>query len=89
MVQILVIDDEEPIRKLLARIIELEGYKVSTASCCSDALQQLYKQQYDVILCDVFLPDGNGVDFIFDIKKYSADAAIILLTAHGNIQDGV
>ena len=70
MVQILVIDDEEPIRKLLARIIELEGYKVSTASCCNDALQQLRKQQYDVILCDVFLPDGNGVDFIFEIKKY-------------------
>ena len=89
MVQILVIDDEEPIRKLLARIIELEGYKVSTASCCSDALQQLRQQQYDVILCDVFLPDGNGVDFILDIKKYSNDAAIILLTAHGNIEDGV
>lgn len=89
MVQILVIDDEEPIRKLLARIIELEGYKVMTASCCSDALQQLRKQQFDVILCDVFLPDGNGVDFILEIKKYSGDAAIILLTAHGNIQDGV
>ena len=89
MVQILVIDDEEPIRKLLARIIELEGYKVSIASCCSEALQQLRKQQYDVILCDVFLPDGNGIDFIFDIKKYSNDSAIILLTAHGNIQDGV
>lgn len=89
MIQILVIDDEEPIRKLLARIIELEGYKVLTASCCSEALQQLRKQQFEVILCDVFLPDGNGVDFIFDIKKYSSDAAIILLTAHGNIQDGV
>lgn len=89
MVQILVIDDEEPIRKLLARIIELEGYKVLTASCCSDAVQQLRKQQFDVILCDVFLPDGNGVDFIFEIKKYSNDSAIILLTAHGNIQDGV
>ena len=38
MIQILVIDDEEPIRKLLARIIKLEGYKVSTAGCCSEAL---------------------------------------------------
>ena len=89
MVQILVIDDEEPIRKLLTRIIELEGYKVSTASCCREALQLLSQQQYDVILCDVFLPDGNGVDFILEIKKYSGDAAIILLTAHGNIEDGV
>ena len=52
-------------------------------------MQQLRKQNFDVILCDVFLPDGNGVDFIFDIKKYSNDAAIILLTAHGNIEDGV
>lgn len=67
MVQILVIDDEEPIRKLLTRIIELEGYKVSAASCCGDALKQLRKQSFDVILCDVFLPDGNGVDFIFEI----------------------
>ena len=89
MVQILVIDDEEPIRKLLTRIIELEGYKVSAASCCGDALKQLRKQSFDVILCDVFLPDGNGVDFIFEIKKYSNDAEVILLTAHGNIQDGV
>ena len=89
MIQILVIDDEEPIRKLLARIIELEGYKVLTASCCSDAIELLGKQQFDVILCDVFLPDGNGVDFILEIKKYSNDSAIILLTAHGNIQDGV
>lgn len=89
MVQILVIDDEEPIRKLLARIIELEGYKVTTASCCNDALKQLRKQQFDIVLCDVFLPDGNGVDFIFEIKKYSNYSAIILLTAHGNIQDGV
>ena len=69
MVQILVIDDEEPIRKLLTRIIELEGYKVSAASCCGDALKQLRKQSFDVILCDVFLPDGNGVDFIFEITS--------------------
>lgn len=89
MVQILVIDDEEPIRKLLARMIELEGYKVLTAGSCSDALQQLQKQPFDVVLCDVFLPDGNGVDFIFEIRKYANDAAIILLTAHGNIEDGV
>ena len=62
---------------------------MSAASCCGDALKQLRKQSFDVILCDVFLPDGNGVDFIFEIKKYSNDAEVILLTAHGNIQDGV
>ena len=81
MVQILIIDDEDPIRNLLARIIELEGYKVWKAADCQSALKQMNAQHFNVVLCDVFLPDGNGVDFIFDIKKAAPDAAIILLTA--------
>lgn len=89
MIQILVIDDEDPIRNLLARMIELEGYKVWKASDCQSALKLLKAQPVDVVLCDVFLPDGNGVDFIREIKKHRPEAEVILLTAHGNIPDGV
>lgn len=89
MIQILVIDDEDPIRNLLARMIELEGYKVWKASDCQSALKLLKVQPFDVVLCDVFLPDGNGVDFIREIKKHRPEAEVILLTAHGNIPDGV
>lgn len=89
MIQILVIDDEDPIRNLLACMIELEGYKVWKASDCQSALKLLKAQPFDVVLCDVFLPDGNGVDFIREIKKHRPDAEVILLTAHGNIPDGV
>lgn len=89
MIQILVIDDEDPIRNLLARMIELEGYKVWKASDCESALKLLKAQPFDVVLCDVFLPDGNGVDFIREIKKHRPEAEVILLTAHGNIPDGV
>lgn len=89
MIQILVIDDEDPIRNLLARMIELEGYKVWKASDCQSALKLLKAQPFDVVLCDVFLPDGNGVDFIREIKKHLPEAEVILLTAHGNIPDGV
>ena len=89
MIQLLVIDDEAPIRMLLSRMIELEGYKVSQAADCQSALNLLRKQSFDVILCDVFLPDGNGVDLVVDIKKLMPNAEIILLTAHGNIPDGV
>ena len=88
MIQILVIDDEDPIRNLLARMIELEGYKVWKASDCQSALKLLKAQPFDVVLCDVFLPDGNGVDFIREIKKHRPEAEVILLTAHGNIPDG-
>ena len=89
MIQILVIDDEDPIRNLLARMIELEGYKVWKASDCQSALKLLKAQPFDVVLCDVFLPDGNGVDFIREIKKHRPEAEVILLTAHGNSPDGV
>ncbi len=89
MIQLLVIDDEEPIRKLLSRMIELEGYSVFQVADCQSALKQLQQHPIDVVLCDVFLPDGNGVDFIFDIKKVSPESEVILLTAHGNIPDGV
>ena len=89
MIQILVIDDEDPIRNLLARMIELEGYKVWKASDCQSALKLLKAQPFDVVLCDVFLPDGNGVDFIREIKKHRPESEVIMLTAHGNIPDGV
>ena len=89
MIQLLVIDDEDPIRKLLARMIELEGYNVSQAVDCQSAMKLLRKQPFDIILCDVFLPDGNGVDMVADIKKMAPLSEVILLTAHGNIPDGV
>lgn len=86
---ILIIDDDDYIRNLLARIIELEGYHVSKAADCRSAIRLMGSQRFEVILCDVFLPDGNGVDFILDIHRCQPDAAVILLTAHGNISDGV
>ena len=89
MIHILIIDDEDPIRNLLARMVELEGYQASKAADCRSALKMLNTQRFEVVLCDFFLPDGNGVNFIFDIHRIQPDAAVILLTAHGNIPDGV
>lgn len=86
---ILIIDDEEKLRQLLTRIISLEGFIVLEAGDLKSASKILEKESIDIILCDVKLPDGNGVDFIKAIKsKYSA-VEIILLTAYGNIPDGV
>lgn len=89
MNKILIIDDEVQIRGLLARMMELEGYEVCQAGDCKTALRQLELQMPDVALCDVFLPDGNGVDLVTEMKKKSPGVEIILLTAHGNIPDGV
>ena len=69
--------------------MELEGYEVCQAGDCRVALRQLELQPPDVALCDVFLPDGNGVDLVLSIKKAAPNVEVILLTAHGNIPDGV
>ena len=89
MSKILIIDDEVQIRTLLTRMMELEGYDVCQAGDCRAALKQLELQNPDVVLCDVFLPDGNGVDLVLAIKKAAPNVDVILLTAHGNIPDGV
>ena len=89
MSKILVVDDEVQLRTLLSRMLELEGYEVCQAGDCRTALKQLEFQSPDVVLCDVFLPDGNGVDLVSSVKKTAPNVEIILLTAHGNIPDGV
>ena len=89
MNKILIIDDEPTIRMLLSRILELEGYEVLKAKDRATALYTLKKQEAQVVLCDVFLPDGNGVDMVQELQQLAPAAKIILLTAHGNIPDGV
>ena len=86
---LLIIDDEPIIRKLLSRILELEGYEVLQAQDRRTALKTLQEHDIQVVLCDVFLPDGNGVQMVGELKTIRPDSKIILLTAHGNIEDGV
>lgn len=89
MINILIVDDEEKLRALLKRIILLEGYKVMDVSSIKAAKQILENQSIDIVLCDVKLADGNGVDFTKEIKGKYSNIEIILLTAYGNIPDGV
>ncbi len=86
---ILLIDDEEQLRKLLSRIISLEGFTVEQAGTLKAAWAQLAKNEPDIVLCDVKLPDGDGVRFVKEFKEKYPLIEIILLTAFGNIPDGV
>jgi len=86
---VLIIDDEEKLRSLLARIIRLEGFTVLEAENLKQGTKLLEKGEVDVLLSDVKLPDGNGVDFIKELKSRYPSLETILLTAYGNIADGV
>ncbi|MEJ7693984.1 sigma-54 dependent transcriptional regulator [Daejeonella sp.] len=89
MKKILIIDDEERLRSLISRILELEGYKVLQAANAKSGLEQLRKNEISVVLSDVKLPDINGVELIPHIKEISPSTEVINLTAFGNIPDGV
>ncbi|MFC4480019.1 sigma-54-dependent transcriptional regulator [Flavobacterium chungangensis] len=87
--KILIIDDEEKLRSLLVRIIKSEGFEVFEAKDLKSGFKKLEQTDIDVVLCDVKLPDGNGVDFVQNIKNSFPLTEVILLTAFGNIPDGV
>ncbi|MFC4163135.1 sigma-54-dependent transcriptional regulator [Epilithonimonas zeae] len=89
MNKILIIDDEEKIRTLLSRIISLEGFEVFQASDLKNAKKRLEVSDIDVVISDVKLPEGSGVEFSKIIKEKYPSVETILLTAYGNIPDGV
>lgn len=86
---ILIVDDEEKLRSLLSRIIRLEGFEIQEAETAKAALKKLELKDIDVVLCDVKLPDGDGVDLVKTIKEKFPLIEVVLLTAYGNIADGV
>ncbi|RMA97260.1 sigma-54-dependent transcriptional regulator [Hydrogenothermus marinus] len=82
---ILVVDDEENIRNLVQDILEDEGYFVETAISIKDAKQKLKEKEFDIIFLDVWLPDGDGIELISDIKQSNKNAKIVMISGHANI----
>jgi len=87
--QILVIDDENRLRTLLKRIISLEGYTVFEATDLRYASRVMQREHIDVLLCDVHLPDGSGVEYIKRCKTEFPHIEVIVITAYGNISEGI
>ncbi len=79
---ILVIDDEANLRQLLRILFEGEGYAVHEAATYQEALQALATVRFDVVICDIFLPDGNGLDLVRTCHGSYPDTKFIVITAH-------
>lgn len=89
MGKILVIDDEESLRSILSRLLTLEDYKVLEAGDAKEAMSIIEREEVQVIISDVKLPDANGVELVPKLKERLPLCEIIVLTAYGTIQDGV
>ncbi|NPA08493.1 MAG: sigma-54-dependent Fis family transcriptional regulator, partial [Chlorobi bacterium] len=86
---ILLIDDEIKLLKLLGMILSQENFNVKEASTARSAMTMLEQYEFDVVLSDVRLPDAFGVDLVKSIKTKYPHLEIILMTAFGNITDAV
>ncbi|MBE2227800.1 MAG: sigma-54-dependent Fis family transcriptional regulator [Ignavibacteria bacterium] len=87
--KVLIIDDEPAIRSLLERILTLDGFAVITAADFASGIALAEKENIAVILTDVKLPDGSGIELTRKIKSAYPDIEIIVITAFGQIKDGV
>ncbi|GAB1350880.1 hypothetical protein MASR1M107_30950 [Ignavibacteriales bacterium] len=87
--KILVVDDETELRKLITKLLTIEGYLVSEAESAERALELLQKEEFPVILSDLKMPGMSGLDLLSKVKSMDHSIEVILLTAYGNIEDGV
>ena len=84
MSTLLVVDDEPSVLNLFRRTFEKQGARVVTAESLADGLAKFEKSKPDVIVLDVLLPDGSGLDLYQQIKDRDATIPVIFVTGHGD-----
>jgi DNA-binding NtrC family response regulator len=87
--KILLVDDEERFRITLAKLLKVKGLDVTTLGSGLEALEELGKQNYDVILLDVRMPGMNGIETLTEIKKINSNLEVIILTGHASVDVAV
>ena len=86
---VLIVDDEAAIRESLETLLELEGYKVDTASDGAEGLARLAERPYDLVLLDFAMPERNGIEVLQDIRERDSELAVIMITAYGTVENAV
>lgn len=89
MSKILVVDDERAIRRALREILEFEDFEVDEAENGKQGLDKAKAEQYDVIFCDIKMPEMDGMEVLDGLLKAKVDAPVIMISGHGNIETAV
>lgn len=91
MTHILVVDDEAEIRESLEGILGEEGYATASAGTATEALELIRDAEYDLVLLDIWLPDGDGLDVLAKIRDMglSAPPEVVIISGHGTIESAV
>jgi DNA-binding NtrC family response regulator len=89
MAHILVIDDERSIRNTLKEILEYEKFTVDLAEHGAEGLEKYRQGKYDIVLCDIKMPEMDGLEVLELIFKEQGEAQVIMISGHGNIDNAV
>jgi DNA-binding NtrC family response regulator len=89
MSKILIIDDERAIRRALREILEFEQFEVDEAENGKQGLEKALAQSYDIIFCDIKMPELDGMEVLDGITKANIDVPVIMISGHGNIETAV
>src|SRR3954454_9809582 len=84
----LVVDDDADSAETLAMLVETEGFTVATAGSLSEARRQLSLQEPDLVLLDLLLPDGNGMELFRDIKLLP-NTEVVMITGHASLETSI
>jgi len=87
--RILIIDDEETLCYFLKESLEEKGYQATAAHTAGEGLKQLAGQEVDLVLLDLKLPDGEGLDVLGEIRKTHTGLPVIVLTGHAAVESAV
>ena len=87
--KILIIDDENAIRRALREILEFEDCHVEEAENGKEGIDKLQKNEYDLIFCDIKMPIMDGLDVLSNAMKLNIETPIIMISGHGNIETAV
>lgn len=88
-IQILVVDDEKSIRRLIQKELASSHRIITTAGSAREAFDAIRRQQFDVIVLDIKLPDGNGIDLMIQFREAIPEGEVILITGYGDIDSAV
>ena len=86
---ILVVDDEPDLRTLYELTLLREGYRVETAGTVHEAMEQLQQRRFDVMISDMRLPDGNGMQLLLQLREQARLERCIVMTAYGSAENAV
>ncbi|HEV8119104.1 MAG TPA: response regulator, partial [Thermoanaerobaculia bacterium] len=87
--RLLIVDDEASIRDMLAFFFHKRGFEVLTASNYAEGSASALRSSPDLILCDIKMPDGNGLDLLRKTKAENPKTPVIMITAHTSAKDAI